>query len=179
MKKSKFNLSHNYSTTLNMGNLVPVLTMDCLPNDTFRISMKSFIRAQPMLAPIMHEVYFYTQYWFVPYRLLWKDWPTFITGGETGNEDSTLKFPTITAPTDGFKVGSLADYFGFPVNQGGIEVSAMPFRAMAEIWNTRYRDEDIQDEIPITYEQGSDTKTSTALLSPSWRKDVFTTARTF
>lgn len=176
MKKSKFNLTHMHSTTLDMGYLVPFCLLDCLPNDSYSISMNSFIRAQPMLAPLMHEVRFFTQYWYVPYRLLWDDWEQFITGGEALT--SAPAFPTIKAPADkGFVTGSLADYFGFPTNQPNIEVSAMPFRAMAEIWNTRYRDEDLQDEIAISYDSNVDTTTSTSLLSPSWTKDYFTTAR--
>lgn len=176
MKKSKFNLTHMHSTTLDMGYLVPFCLLDCLPNDSYSISMNSFIRAQPMLAPLMHEVRFFTQYWYVPYRLLWDDWEQFITGGEALT--SAPAFPTIKAPADkGFATGSLADYFGFPTNQPNIEVSAMPFRAMAEIWNTRYRDEDLQDEIAISYDSNVDTTTSTSLLSPSWTKDYFTTAR--
>lgn len=175
MRKSKFNLTHLHSTTLDMGYLVPICLLDCLPNDSFRISLSSFIRAQPMLSPLMHEVFLYTQYWFVPYRLLWDNWEAFITGGNDGLE--TPPFPIVKAPDGGFQTGSLADYFGFPINQGGIEVSAMPFRAMAEIWNTRYRDEDLQDELPVVYADGLDEETNVSLLSPAWRKDYFTTAR--
>lgn len=175
MRKSKFNLTHLHSTTLDMGYLVPICLLDCLPNDSFRISLSSFIRAQPMLSPLMHEVFLYTQYWFVPYRLLWDNWEAFITGGNDGLE--TPPFPIVKAPDGGFQTGSLADYFGFPVSQAGIEVSAMPFRAMAEIYNTRYRDEDLQTEVPISYADGLDEETSVALLSPAWKKDYFTTAR--
>ncbi len=175
MRKSKFNLTHLHSTTLDMGYLVPICLLDCLPNDSFRISLSSFIRAQPMLSPLMHEVFLYTQYWFVPYRLLWDNWEAFITGGNDGLE--TPPFPIVKAPDGGFQTGSLADYFGFPVNQASIEVSAMPFRAMAEIWNTRYRDEDLQDELPVSYADGLDEETNVSLLSPAWKKDYFTTAR--
>lgn len=180
MKRSGFNLSHLHSMTLDMGNLVPCCVIDCLPNDTFKIQSKAFLRMQPMLAPVMHDINVFTQFWFVPYRLLWNEWTDFITGGETGNDDVSLTFPTIKAPADtGFAVGSLADYFGLPVNQPEIEVSALPFRAMAEIWNTRYRDEDLQKEIPISYDSGLDITTSTQLLKPAWKRDFATTARPF
>ncbi|WGL31362.1 major capsid protein [Dipodfec virus UOA04_Rod_985] len=175
MKKSKFNLSHLHSTTLDAGYLVPVFLQETLPNDSFKIGFQSFIRCQPMLAPLMHKVPFYLQYWYVPYRILWTEWTDFITGGE--NLDSAPAFPVVVAPEKGWQPGSLADYLGFPINQGGIEVSAMPFRAIAEIWNTRYRDEDLQNDIPVSYDSGLDTYTHTSLLSPSWKRDYFTTAR--
>lgn len=176
MKKSKFNLSYLNSTTGNAGYLIPFLLQPTLPNDTFRISLTSFIRAQPMLAPLMHEVKFITQYWFVPYRLLWSQWVEFITGGE--NLDSAPAFPVLPAGTT-FDVGSLGDYFGFPtgIDVGGI--SALPFRAYNMIYNTRYRDEDLQDELPLSLDSGADNVTTRNLLSPSWKRDYFTTARPF
>lgn len=175
MKKSKFNLSHMNSTTLDAGKLVPFCVIPTLPNDTFHIGNKSFIRATPMLAPLMHRVFLFSQYWYVPYRLLWKNWEEFITGGP--DLLSAPAFPTIKAPAAGWEVGSLADYLGFPTGQGEIEHSAMPFRAVAEIWNTRYRDEDLQNEISISYDDGLDTTTSTELLSPCWKRDKYTKSR--
>lgn len=176
MKKSKFNLSHDASLTASMGKLIPFMCLDCLPNDSHRFKLQSFVRAQPMLAPLMHRVNLYAQYWFVPYRLLWRDWETFITGGNDGNEDSGLLFPTVkVTPT----TSSLADYFGLPVNGKELEVSAMPFRAYAEIWNTRYRDEDLQTEVGITYDGDLDTTTNTELLNCSWAKDRFTISRPY
>nr|WNN13184.1 MAG: major capsid protein [Microvirus sp.] len=124
----------------------------------------------------MHEVKFYTQYWFVPNRLIWDDWEQFITGG--GDLTAAPAFPVLKAGTK-FEVGSLGDYFGFPtgVDVGGISV--LPFRAYAEIWNTRYRDEDLQSEIGISYDSGEDNATSLKLMSPSWKRDYFTTSRPF
>ena len=176
MKKSKFDLSHLHSTTLDMGKLVPFYLEDCLPNDTFRISMRSVIRAQPMIAPLMHEVRLFTQYFFVPYRLLWDEWIPFITGGDSGNEAPA--FPVIKAPADkGWQVGSLADYFGFPINQPEIEVSALPFRAMAKIWNDHYLKDDIDPEIEWVSTSGEDSVTSTSLLNCHWKRDRFTEAK--
>ena len=175
MKRSKFNLTHTHSTTADAGQLIPFLLQPTLPGDRFRIGLKNFIRCQPMVAPLMHEVYLYTQYWYVPYRILWDNWEDFITGG--GDLNASPSFPYVTAPSGGWKPGSLADYFGFPIKQAGIEVSAMPFRAYAEIWNNRYRDEDLQTDVNIVYTDGNDNKTNTDILSPSWKRDYFTLAR--
>lgn len=175
MKLSKFNLSHYHSTTADAGQLIPFLLQPTLPGDRFRIGLKNFIRCQPMVAPLMHEVYLYTQYWYVPYRILWDNWEDFITGGESLS--ASPSFPQVTAPSGGWKTGSLADYFGFPVKQSGIKVSAMPFRAYAEIWNTRYRDQDLQSDVPVSYNDGSDDITNMDILSPSWKRDYFTLAR--
>ena len=176
MKKSKFNLSYLNSTTGNAGYLIPFLLQPTLPNDTFRISLTSFIRAQPMLAPLMHEVKIFTQYWFVPYRLVWDDWEDFITGG--GDLTFAPEVPSLPAGTQ-FKTGDLGDYFGYPIGVDCGGISILPFRAYSEIWNTRYRDEDLQNDLSISYRSGSDNLTSLSLQSPSWKRDYFTTARPF
>ena len=176
MKKSKFNLSYPNSTTGNAGYLIPFLLQPTLPNDTFRISLTSFIRAQPMLAPLMHEVKFYTQYWFVPYRIIWDEWEDFITGG--GDLTFAPEMPSFPAGTQ-FEAGDLGDYFGYPIGVDCGGISILPFRAYNEIWNTRYRDEDLQAEQNIAYTSGADNFTSKKLLSPSWKRDYFTTARPF
>lgn len=176
MRKSKFKLTHLHSTTLDPGYLVPFCLIPTLPNDSFRLGLSTFIRAQPMLAPLMHEVRLFTQYWFVPNRIIWEEWEDFITGGN--DLSLTPPFPTVKLTADDCKTGSLTDYFGFPLVQD-LEVSALPYRAMAEIWNTRYRDEDLQEELPIDYGSSEDTTTSRKLLSPSFSKDYFTTARPF
>lgn len=176
MKKSKFNLTHLHSTTLDPGYLVPFLLMPTLPNDSFRIGLSTFIRAQPMLAPLMHEVRLYTQYWFVPNRIIWDEWEDFITGGN--DLSLTPPFPYVTSTQDDATAGSLWDYFGFPLVEG-VQVSALPFRAYQEIWNTRYRDEDLQSEEPIDYGSNEDTTTHRHIKSPSFSKDYFTIARPF
>lgn len=176
MRKSKFKLTHLHSTTLDPGYLVPFCLIPTLPNDSFRIGLSTFIRAQPMLAPLMHEVRLFTQYWFVPNRIIWEDWEDFITGGN--DLSLTPPFPTVKLTASDCQSGSLTDYFGFPLVQD-LEVSALPYRAMAEIWNTRYRDEDLQDELVIDYGSSEDTTTSRKLLSPAFAKDYFTTARPF
>lgn len=176
MRKSKFNLSYLNSTTGNAGYLIPFFLQPTLPNDTFRISLTSFIRAQPMLAPLMHEVKFFTQYWFVPYRIIWDEWEEFITGGS--DLEYAPEVPSLPAGTE-FESGSLGDYFGYPINVDCGGISVLPFRAYNEIWNNRYRDEDLQGEQNITYTSGADNFTSRNLLSPSWKRDYFTTARPF
>lgn len=171
-KRSKFNMSHINSTTCKMGYIVPIMLNECLPGDTWQGDNKLFTRVAPLAAPVMHKVQQQVFTFFVPNRLLWDDWEDFITGGQNGTDTSVP--PTISlAPT----VGSLADYFGLPLCDSDIEVSALPFRAMALIWNDFFRDQNLQDEIEFSTESGPDTTTPTDLLKANWAKDYFTTAR--
>lgn len=174
-KRSKHSLSHYRLTTFNQGELVPVACFEALPGDSIQQASSALVRVTPLLAPMMHPVHLRIHHWFVPYRLLWEDWEDFITGGPDGDDASV--FPTINSGVSGFAVGSLADYLGLPTGVANMDVSALPFRAYALIWNEWYRDQDLQTELVIDETSGPDTTTSQVLQNVAWEKDYFTTAR--
>lgn len=174
-KRSKFSLSHYVLKTCRMGYVLPVGLVEVLPGDSFRHATSVFMRLAPMLAPVMHPVTVRIHHWFIPMRLLWDDFEDFITGGPTNTDVS--EFPTITAPSGGFAVGSLADHLGLPPKIDGIEVSALPFRAYNLVYNEWYRDQDLETEKALSLESGPDTTTATDLLRCDWERDYFTTAR--
>ena len=174
-KRSKFSLSHYVLKTCKMGYVLPVGLVEVLPGDSFRHATSVFMRLAPMLAPVMHPVTVRIHHWFIPTRLLWDDFEDFITGGPTNTDVS--EFPTVTAPSGGFAVGSLADHLGLPPKIDGIEVSALPFRAYNLVYNEWYRDQDLETEKALSLESGPDTTTATDLLRCDWERDYFTTAR--
>jgi len=176
MKRSKFSLSNYKLLTTDMGELTPIGLTEVLPGDTIQQATSALVRVSPLLAPVMHPVQVRIHHWFVPHRIIWDNWENFITGGPDGYNDS--EFPTITMPADGgASVGSLADYLGVPTGVNSLEVSALPFRAYALIWNEWYRDQDLQTKLAISTADGNDTTTSTALQNCAWEKDYFTSAR--
>lgn len=182
MKRSKFSLSHYKLLSCDMGELVPVGMVEVLPGDTFQHAMSMLLRVSPLLAPVMHPVQMKVHHWFVPHRLVWEDWEDFITGGPDGMDASV--FPTISLsyaagpPATGSGiVGGLADYLGCPPTINGLEVSALPFRAYALIWNEWYRDQDLQTKLALSIASGADATTNTTLQNVDWEKDYFTSAR--
>lgn len=187
--RSLFNMSHEVKLTGNMGYLYPIFCQEVVPGDTFKISSEVLCRFAPMLAPIMHRVNLKINYHFVPFRLIWKDFEEFITGGEDGTSFPVRPFIKLTKAksTEWFGVGSLADYLGFPTfkTKAGMldsyEFDALPFRAISLIWNEWYRNQNLQDERPISLDSGEDTVTIGDLSVPirCWEKDYFTSALPF
>lgn len=176
MKRAKFSLSNYKLFTCDMGELVPCGIFEVLPGDTVQQATSALIRCSPMVAPPMHPVHMRIHHWFVPHRLVWEDWEDFITGGPDGMDASV--FPTITiGGGSGAAVGSLADYLGVPTGVNNIEVSALPFRAYAMIYNEWYRDQDLITPLVIDETSGADTTTNTTLQNCAWEKDYFTSAR--
>lgn len=178
MKRSKFSLSHHKLLTCDMGELIPIGTVEVLPGDTIQHATSALIRCAPLLAPVMHPVTVRIHHWFVPYRLIWDDFEDFITGGPDGLNASV--FPTISLAATGDAgqavTGSLADYLGVPTGVAQA-VSALPFRAYQTIFNEWYRDQDLTSPIAVSTASGPDTTTSRFLRNAAWEKDYFTSAR--
>lgn len=190
--RNSFNLSNEVKLTCNMGKLIPIMFEEVYPGDDWKNRTEIVVRLQPMLAPIMHRIDVYTHFFFVPTRLLWKDWEMFVTGGKYGNDSPNKDgsnpyvkpFVVLKSPDK----HDLSSYFGLPCVQnypdqtkydpGTFKVDAMPFRAMALIWNEWYRDEILQDEIEISDEGGEDTTINTkTLYSRNWERDRYTSAK--
>lgn len=171
---SSFNLSKTSRGTCKMGYMVPIYITDVLPTDKFRMSVSEMVRFLPMIAPPMHDVNIFFDYFFVPNRLIWSNWENFRTGGKDGNNTSVA--PYIVPPSGGFTLSSLADYLEMPVSVDGIHVSALPFRAHNLIYNYYVRNEDMGVERPVPLTDGLDTTSPITLFKRCWPRDYFTGA---
>lgn len=185
-KRSKQVLDHPLYTTTDFGKIIPILLEDVLPGDTFKCRTAAEIKLFPTLAPLRQGIECRIDYFFVPNRIIWKDWKTFITGGEDG---TAAPVPPFILGEQLGQVGSLDDYFGLPVSLNrdsqnldpiqDLKVSALPYRAYSMIWNEYYRDQNLQDQVDVSLEggeEGPDIETNTALLYRGLKKDYFTSA---
>lgn len=174
--RNVFNRTAEWKGTAKMGQLIPVLTEEILPGDTYNVQSDMVIRLQALIAPIMHRVDATIHFFFVPTRLLQDDWETFIGGGKSGTEADSLVAPMINSGESGFATSSLADYLEVPTGVPNLNVLAYPFRAYNKIWNEWYRNESVQDEVPVSTAFGPDTLTNTTILRRCWQNDYFTNA---
>jgi len=185
LKRNKFDLSHERKMTSNMGWLTPMLMQEVVPGDRFSVQSEIMMRLAPMLAPMMHRVNVYTHYFFVPNRLVWNEWESFITGGRQGDENPV--FPTIAMDNinqNWFWKKTLADYLGLPVFpntptliNGDIAVSELPFRAYQLIFNEYYQDQNLTEPIPLNMGSGSGQNVVADIMTlrkRAWEKDYFT-----
>ena len=97
---SDFDLSHDAKLSLNIGHLVPVQIRECLPGETYDIDISSFVRMAPMVYPVMQSIKGYFHTFFVPNRLIFKDWNKFIWQGEGKTKQTTpLPLTDVSLPT--------------------------------------------------------------------------------
>lgn len=177
-RRSKHSLSHFNLLTTSMGYITPIQCVEVLPGDSFLQDNSVFIRTMPLVAPVMHPVHAEIRSFFVPTRIIWKGFTDFITGGPDGLNADTPPF--FVADANNTKLGELNDYLGVPPDiRAGTQFSALPARAYNAIFNEYFRDQDIDDEVPLSLESGEDKTTSFTLQRADWRKDYFTLARPF
>lgn len=151
MSRSTFDRSASVKTSFNVGDIVPFFLEEVLPGDTFNVRTSKVVRMQTLLTPMMDNVYLDSYYFFVPNRLVWNHWKEF-NGENTESAwipTTEYSVPQITSPSDGWSVGTLADYFGLPTGVGGLSVSALPFRAYALVMNEWFRDQNLQDPLVV------------------------------
>lgn len=198
LRRATHDLSHSRKFTMNMGDLVPIMVQDVIPGDSWQLKHEALVRMMPMLAPIYHNVNVYMHYFFVPNRIIWDDWEDFISGGKDGTlKPSFPRFYRTDAATwvQELGPGTLADYLGFPSKQIGatpisfpenMAFSELPFRAYHTIYNEYYRDQNLEDEVPISKgsgltsmagQTGNEWRNQFSILRKrAWEKDYFTSA---
>ncbi len=152
MSRSTFPRNSSIKTSFNVGDIVPFYVDEVLPGDTFDVATSKVVRMPSMITPIMDNIYLDTYFFFVPNRLVWNHWKEF-NGENTQSAwlpSVEYEVPQITAPVGtGWTTGTLADYFGIPVNVPGLSVNALPFRAYALIMNEWFRDQNLCDPLSI------------------------------
>ena len=153
--RSQFNRSHTHKLTGDAGYLIPVFVDEVLPGDTFNLSMSMFARLATPLYPIMDNLTIDTFFFFVPHRLVWDNWQKFC-GEQTDPGDSIdFTIPQTVGHSSSVGHGLLHDYMGVPPTPS-LLVSALPSRAYIKIWNEWFRDQNLQDTIPVPMGNGPD-----------------------
>lgn len=175
--RSSFNRSCGLKTTFNGGDIVPVFVDDVLPGDTFNLKMTAFARLATPLTPIMDNLYLDTFFFFVPNRLLWTNWEKFNGAQDNPGDSTSFLTPQQVAPAStGYAVGSLQDYFGLPTGVAGYTHNALPLRAYNLIWNTWFRDQNLQNSLTVDKGDGPDTVANYVMKKRGKRHDYFTSA---
>lgn len=179
--RNVFDLSHEVKLTCDMGELIPILTQEVYPNETFKCDSSVLVRFAPLLAPIMHRIDVFVHFFFVPNRIIWDDWEDFIT--KKADATPIVEVPTveITETTKSyFQKGSLADYMGIPPTDGltistEYEINSLPFLAYQKIWWEYYRDQNLDGTADNTFEEIMNTYQNFMVLQKrAWEKDYFT-----
>ena len=177
MKRHLYSLRHTTVVPGLIGQLHPISLIEVLPGDSFQGSIHSLIRFQAVKKPVMTNIDA-QQFWFyVPYRMLWPGWETFIT--QRSGTPPTLSMSNATSglKTDGTVINEAT---GVYMLLGAVDkaraVSAFPFYALRSIYNEFFKDED-DDDVDAWWAPGSATDVAVKALVGGRRHQLFTELR--
>lgn len=156
-KRSRFDLSRRIQADANVGELVPFYIEEVLPGDTFKIKSTCVSRlSSTYLKPIMDNLFIDEYFFYVPSRQLYDKFAN-VFGENTDSVWANTKsysVPVFECRTDdgGIQIArrSVGDFLGLPVTDTSVsgktyylnrDISVLPFRAFAKIYDQWFRDE--------------------------------------
>lgn len=178
MARSVFDRSHTIKDTMTFDELQPIFVDEILPGDTVNLTMSAFARLATQKVPIMDNMYIDFFFFFVPNRLVWTNWERF-NGAQDNPADSTSYIlPQCTLTPATAVVGSIFDKMGLPTSLASNYTikNVLPLRCYNLIWNTWFRDQNMQNSVTVLTDNGPDAPSTYALLKRGKRHDYFTSA---
>lgn len=177
--RSSFDRSHGAKTTFDFDYLIPIYVDEVIPGDTHNVNLNLFARLATQKVPIMDNMKIDVFWFFVPNRLVYDKWVN-LCGEQVDPDDSTdyLAPDLAGAPAvTGFTAGSIFDQFGLPTEVPGLVIAnCMPLRGYNLIYNTWFRDQNLQDSVTVLKDEGPDPVATYTLLKSGKAHDYFTSA---
>ena len=100
VNRNAFDLSHRHMFTAQVGELLPVFTQWCNPNETFKIGYNGKTRTAALNTDAFTRIRENIQYYFVPFQSLWKYFEQQVnnmTAGDSGQNISKFAMSSTEA----------------------------------------------------------------------------------
>lgn len=89
VSRNAFDLSQRRIFSSKCGEILPCFIQDCLPGDKFRVNAATFSRTAPLNTAAFARLKQYYNFYFVPYRLLYRDFPSFVVQQSKSSKAAT------------------------------------------------------------------------------------------
>lgn len=172
--RSVFDRSFTHKTTMSVNKIYPIFIDEALPGDSFKLRFQAFGRLiNPLVVPVMDELYFETLWFKSRMRLLWDNSYYFFGEKDDPDDDTQYIIPTINSGDNGFAVGSIFDHFGLPVLVPNLDVNSLPLRLYNLAFNQWMRDQNLVNSVPVPKGDADDVD-NYELLNSAKMHDLFT-----
>lgn len=199
---SRVNLNSKHVTTLDFFRLQPLYCNEMIPGDKFSVNAKVFAECAPLATKVYGACHLDLHAFFVPNRLLWKDWNSYIL--QNGATTPTIPYVESTKLStlcgiESYEGGTFYNSvlnrerrrvfgsLGYPVNtydsdtfRTNLRYSVLPARAYQKIYFDYYRDSrNIPEYTAETVCPTGDFKPQAFEFTPRYRcymKDYVTTS---
>lgn len=171
--RSIFEKPNDTTTTLQADLLIPIWRRYAYPGDTLKLQVAPLVRLTTQRVPFMTPIYMDIHVWSVPIRQIWPHFLNMQGQQDKPNDSTDYLVPIINSGVNGFEFGSIHQYFWRPAGVANYDTTCLWERAYTHTWNTRYRDENLQDPIEFPLDE-KDSADNYKLLPRGKRKDYFT-----
>lgn len=179
LPRSLVDLSHTVNSHCDGGQLIPILILEVLPGDAIQCRYNDFSRMAPLTVPVFHNAWMHVDFFAVPKRILWENFERFQGAQDNPGDSTDFLYPKVTVPNGVAAESDLPDMCGIPplgLTTNEKTVNALPFRAQNLIWNTWYRDQDLQDSLPVPLDDGPDDPADYTIQRRAKIHDYFSSA---
>lgn len=185
--RNGFSIAKRHLTTIQFDKLFPMYVKYIYPGDTLAIQQHMMARLQTQISDLFDDLYFDLHAWFTPMRLLQKNWANyqFNTQDTPAQDNSALQSPrldltTLPGATKKFPAKSIFDYMGYPTDAdytgSSQHINVYAPLAYNLIWNTNYRDENLQNPVAFDPTLTTYNYSDFNLLYRGRRHDKFTSS---
>lgn len=197
-QRNSFSVAEKHVTTLAFDKLYPINWKYMYPGDTINVTSAMMARLTTQVSDLFDDLYFDIHAWFVPMRLIQTNWARYQFNAQPGGpsqDNSSLTSPKIDLATlwdagggnRQFQAKSTYDYWGLPteINFNTIYTNTQHInnylgRAYNLIWNTNYRDENLQNPVVVDLDDGPDDYNDyKTILTRGKRHDMITSSLPF
>lgn len=99
VSRNAFDLSQRRIFSSKCGEILPCFLQDCLPGDKFRVNASTFSRTAPLNTAAFARMKQYYNFYFVPYRLLYRDFPSFVVQQSKSSKAATDISTDVVVPS--------------------------------------------------------------------------------
>lgn len=108
VSRNAFDVGYSNKFTSSLGMLLPCFVRECNPDEHYRINARMFTRTMPMNSAAFIQCTQHVEFFFVPYRLLWRDFPQFVVGTKY---PTSLYDTSVSSDSPRFDLAKIYNYF--------------------------------------------------------------------
>lgn len=116
VSRNAFDVGYSNKFTSSLGMLLPCFVRECNPDEHYRINARMFTRTMPMNSAAFIQCTQHIEFFFVPYRLLWKDFPQFVVGTKY---PTSLYDTSLTTASPSFDLAKIYNAFKSKLTDSG------------------------------------------------------------
>lgn len=174
LARSVFNRPWRRLMTLNCSYLYPICIKLVNPGETWKLDLSVFARLSTQIVPVMDNLRVQTFFFFDPCRLLWKNFAKMIGEKENPDDSNDYIVPTVQLKKEKNYHGEIYDYLRAPLDVNK-NINVMPFRMYNHVWNSYFRNQDLQESVIFNTDDADEEDTNYKLLKINKRADFITT----